>query len=110
MNTDDLEWHDGILREIRILGTGAIQVICDLYPDHAATSRMQMSFQCFRVKSVANLIDFTALLDNQCAGNINDGRIETHPDGHTTLKLFLNDGYLEIISAEMRIDSKQANG
>lgn len=110
MNTDDLEWHDGILQEIRILGTGAIQVICDLYPDHAAASRMQMSFQRSRVKSAANLIDFTALLDNKQAGNINDGRIETRADGCTTLKLFLNDGYLEIISAELRIEHNPADG
>lgn len=110
MNINDMEWHDGLLREIHMLGSGEVLVICELYPDYASAARIPIRFQCSRVKSAASLIDFAALLDNQQAGNINNGCIETRPDGDSTLKIFLNDGYLEIIAAEIRIDSKQANG
>jgi hypothetical protein len=109
MEAENFEWHDGILQEICILGTGRVKVVCDLYPDQSATSRVHLSFLCTEVKSAANLIDFTALLNNKWAGNINDGRIETRPDGHTTLKLFLSDGYLEIITAEMCIEHNPTN-
>ena len=109
METENFEWHDGILQEICILGTGQVKVVCDLYPDESAASRVRLSFLCTEVKSAANLIDFTALLNHKRAGNINDGRIEANTDGRTTLKIFLNDGYLEIITAEMRIEHKPSN-
>ncbi len=109
MEAENFEWHDGILQEICILGTGRVKVICDLYPDESAASRVRLSFLCTEVKSAANLIDFTALLNNKWAGNINNGCIETHPGGSTTLKIFLNDGYLEIITAEIRIEHNSTN-
>ena len=104
MTDANFEWHDGILREIRIFGSREIQVLCELYPDHAAPARMPIHFRCAKVKSSANIIDFVALLDNQRAGNISDGRIETRPDGSTALKLFLVDGYLEIIAGALHIE------
>lgn len=105
MNLNDIAWHDGVLQEISLLGSGQVKVVCDLYPDKSAAARRRVSFLCSGVKSTASLIDFTALLDNQLAGNISTGCIETHAGGTTTLKLFLSDGYVQIVASGLTLQA-----
>jgi hypothetical protein len=89
MANHDIEWHDGIIEEMHIKGSGEIYVICHLYSSAKVKTRARIIFSCTNVTDVSSSIDFNALLLNRRAGNINNGRIESPRKGVEVLKLFL---------------------
>ncbi len=103
MNTDELSWHDGILSEIVIRGSGEIHIGCDLYISDDSRVREAVHIFCSGVDSVSCSIDFIALIDNARAGNITNGRVSTAKN-NATLKIFFADGYLYIKAKAMDIE------
>lgn len=103
LSMDELYFHDGILKEIKILGSGKVKILCDLYLSVSEKSRTRYRFECHEVKSFSSMVDVEALLENQKFGNINDGRLVLEQDGKTRFKLFLVDGYLEISAARVEV-------
>lgn len=104
MNTDELEWHDGVLDDMHVKGDGEINVTLHLYPSTNAKVRERYFLSCVGVTAFSSSIDVHALLQNKRAGNINNGRIESPKKGVSVLKLFLSDGYVEIAAKKIAMD------
>lgn len=104
MNTDELEWHDGVIDEMNFNGDGEINITCFLYPSGNAKTRERYSINCDGVTALSSSIDVYALLQNKRAGNINNGRIGSPRRGIWVLKLFLSDGYIELSAKKIAIN------
>lgn len=102
-NIENLNWHDGILEGITLALGAKIKVAKDLivdvsiYPTHDAKTRNFLQLHFKDVVCVLINCDLNELEDNKNAGNISNGYVKENNSGVMVFRLYLVDGYIEII-------------
>ncbi|MCA6118236.1 hypothetical protein J6524_25655 [Bradyrhizobium sp. WSM 1738] len=108
----DIDWHDGILVDIRLSGlAGEVQelaLVIDLYPDNDPNSKRRR-YLCIGAKLSRFLLsgDVARLLKNRSVGNICSMRVEFTADSEI-LVIDLFGGMIEAEAASFQLTETSA--
>lgn len=100
---DNINWHDGLLESITISMssingiTRCIDINVRIYITSDAIERSLTKLHFTDVENVVLNCDLLELQDNISAGNISNGYLKQTIQGQNLLRIYLIDGYIEII-------------
>jgi hypothetical protein len=105
---NSIYWHDGLLDDIHVsIGKDKsfIQLKVRVYGDPESSSRDSLDVRFLDVSSCLFSFDVNELLDNLSAGNISNGysKISNEELRLFTYRMYLSDGYIEIISKGVEV-------